>query len=203
MEGTPTPSYDLYVWARPRGVDAEQAAALVNGWLTAGGDPAESPFEPTTDMGWFYRELKQDLPAIDAVSDAVPRQTKVPIWMSGTDEAPARVVAIRLARPPLGEELEEVFSLATKYDLVVFNPHRPSVHLPLEQMAALASATFWPNGAIRGAVAGVIGAAIAAGAWVIGIPILSGIAVIVGLFLVVLTLWTFVYELRKRLGGRT
>jgi hypothetical protein len=178
-----------------------QAAALVDGWLAAGGDPAHSPFEPTTDMGWFYRELKQDLPTIDAVSDAVPRQTKVPIWMSGTDEAPARVVAIRLSRPPLGEEFDEVFSLATKYDLVVFNPHRPSVHLPLEQMSALASATFWPNGAIRGAVAGVIGAAIAAGAWVIGIPILSGIAIIVGLFLVVLTLWTFVHELRKRLGG--
>jgi hypothetical protein len=204
-----TRPYDLVVWSAPGDVDAERAAEVVGGWLAVGGDPAGSPFERTTDMGWFYRELREDLPNIDATSDAVPRVTKVPIWASGSDEAPARVVAIRLDRGnslAARAELELVYSLATKYDLVVFGPAqgivgagRNVVHRPLERMAAYASATFWPRGAIQATTAGGAGAVIAVIAWFVGIPILSGIAIIVGAFLFLMSVLTFVVEGRKRL----
>ena len=49
--------FDLYAWAAPRDLSDEAAAALVEGWQAAGGDPAASPFEPSTDVGWFYQEL--------------------------------------------------------------------------------------------------------------------------------------------------
>lgn len=53
----------------------------------------------------------------------------------------------------------------------------------LEEMAAYASATFWPRGAIRAAVAGAVGGLLAVGAWLIGIPLLSGVLVLIGGFL--------------------
>jgi hypothetical protein len=194
-------SFDLYVWSNPRELAVDQAKRLIDGWLEAGGDPVASPFEATSDIGWFYRELKEDVPAIDAVTDAVPTG-KVPVWMSSTQEPAARIVAIRLSRPPVGEEVESIFGLATKYDLVVYDPHAPRLHLPLAEMAAFASATFWPRGAIQAAVAGAAGAVIAAVAWVIGIPIASGIAIIVGLFLAVMAVLTFIAEGRKAIAAR-
>jgi hypothetical protein len=36
----------------------------------------------------------------------------------------------------------------------------------------------------------------------IGIPILSGIAIIVGAFLLVMTVWTFIHEARVRLRSK-
>jgi hypothetical protein len=53
-------------------------------------------------------------------------------------------------------------------------------------MSAFASATFWPHGAIRAIVASAIGALLAIGAWALSIPVVSGLVVVVGLFLVVL-----------------
>ncbi len=55
-------SFDLYVWKTPRDIDADGAAALVERWQAAGGDPAASPFESTTDIGWFHRELMPGSP---------------------------------------------------------------------------------------------------------------------------------------------
>jgi hypothetical protein len=52
--------FDLYVWKEPRDVDAGRAEMLVDSWQDRGGDPAASPFEPSIDVGWFYRELMTD-----------------------------------------------------------------------------------------------------------------------------------------------
>jgi hypothetical protein len=196
------PPFDLYVWSGPRDVDAAAAAALVDGWLADGADPARSPFDSTTDMGWFFRELRADHPDIDAVTDAVPRETRVPVWASGSDEAPARVVAIRLPSETGPGVVESVYSLAMKYDLVIFEPRGPRVWRPLEDVTAFASATFWPRGAIRAAAAGTGGAILAAVAWLIGIPILSGVLIVVGLFLAILSAWTLVHEGRVALARR-
>jgi hypothetical protein len=68
----------------------------------------------------------------------------------------------------------------------------------MAEMSSLASATFWPRGAIRSAVAGGIGLLAAIGAYVIGIPIISGLVIIVGLFMVALTVSVFVAEVRGR-----
>ena len=201
MEQLTATSFDLYVWSQPRDLDADQARELVDGWLAAGGDPAQSPFEASTDIGWFYRELKGDLPALDAVTDAVITG-KAPVWASATNEPPARVVALRLSRPPVQEELESILGLATKYDVVVFNPHRPSIHLPLEEMAAYASATFWPQGAIQAATAGGAGLVMAIVAWFIGIPIVSGIAIVIGAFLFAMAVYSFIHEGRVTLRDR-
>jgi hypothetical protein len=203
---SPTEGFDLYAWAAPRDLSAEAAAELVDGWLAAGGDPAASPFEPSTDVAWYYRELTKDLPDIDAVSDGAPNTRSRPIFLETDDPPPARVVAIRLTRDLGDVELDEVFGLAMKYDLVLFDPSAQRLGQPLAAMSAFASATFWPHGAIRSIVAGLIGAGLAVGAWVASIPIVSGVVVGVGLFLVVLTAATLGAETRawwrRRRGGR-
>ena len=193
---------DLFAWKAPRDLDADRAAALVESWQAAGGNPATSPFEPSTDVGWFYRELIGDLPDLEMSTDAVPSQSRAPIWLATTEERPARVVAMRLTPDLSRDDLDAIVGLAAKYDLVLFDAEHHAVHLPLEAMAAHASATFWPAGAIQAAVAGGIGAVIALVAWTVGIPILSGIVIIIGGFLVVMAVYTFVHEGRKAIARR-
>jgi hypothetical protein len=187
-------SFDLYVWASPRDLDDDQARSLVGGWQGAGGDPAASPFEPSTDVGWFHRELKHDAPWLELSSDAVPNPSTRPIVLSTTDEPPARVVAIRRSPRSTEHELNEIASLAAKYDLVLFDARTGRVRHPLEEMAAYASATFWPGGAIQAATAGAAGLAITIIAWLIAIPVISWIAILVGGFLVVMAVITFIHE---------
>ena len=195
-------SFDLYVWQSPRDLDEAQAIALVDAWQAGGGDPAASPFEPSTDIGWFHRELMHDLPHLDVVSDAVPNPSKRPVWLSTDDEPSARVVAIRLPAMPQ-EAFNEVMSLAVKYDLVVFDARTPQVRFPQREMAAYASATFWPAGAIQAAVAGGLGAVIAIIAWLVAIPILSGVVIVIGGFMAVMAIWTFIAEGRSALRSQS
>ena len=56
-------TFDLYAWKSPRDLDADGIEALLEEWHAAGGDPATSPFEPSTDVGWFYLELTKDEPS--------------------------------------------------------------------------------------------------------------------------------------------
>jgi len=93
-------TYDLYAWKSPRDLDADGAGQPVDAWEAAGGDPAASPLEPSTDVGWFYRELMNDAPALEVSSDAVPNESTAPIWLATTSEPPARVVAMRLPPTP-------------------------------------------------------------------------------------------------------
>ena len=197
-----TVPFDLYVWKSPSDLDDDAAQALVDDWQLAGGDPATSPFEPSTDIGWFHRELVQDHPGLIVSSDAIPNPSRTPVWLSGTDEPPARVVGIRLSRVEARDELDTIFGLAAKYDLVVLDAQNRRIHQPLEELAAYASATFWPAGAIQAAVAGGIGGVLAVVAWILGIPLLSGILVIVGGFMFVMAVYTFVHEGRKALRAR-
>ena len=189
--------FDLYIWAGPKDVDAAGAAELVSTWQAAGGGPATGPFERTTDIGWFFRELAADHPDLDAVTDAVPRQTRVPVWASGSDEPPARVVALRLRPETARAVIEDVYGLATKYDLIVFDARGPSIHRPNQELAEYAHATFWPRGAIQAGVAGGGGAILTFVAWSLGIPIVSGVLIVVGGFLAVLAVMTFASELRR------
>ena len=150
----------------------------------------------------------KDVPGLETSSDAVPSVSSAPIWLATTDEAPARVVGIRLSRDDRAlDALEEIVSLATKYDLVLFDTGNRRIHLPLDEMAAYASATFWPGGAIQAAVAGGIGGLIAVVAWFLGIPILSGVLIVIGGFMAVMAVFTFIHEgrqtLRARRNGRT
>jgi hypothetical protein len=138
-------NFDLYVWQSPRDLDADGAAALIEAWQESGGDPSRSPFEPSSDVGWFHRELVKDAPDPEVLSDAVPNPSKTPIWLSTEPEPPAREVAMRLPPNTPRDGLKLIFGLATKYDLVLFNARTRRVTRPLEQMEAYASATFWPR----------------------------------------------------------
>jgi hypothetical protein len=196
-------AFDLYVWQSPRDVDDERAAALVRQWEEAGADPAAGPFEASTDIGWFHRELKNDGAPLELVSDANPNPSTKPTWLSGGDnEPPARLVAIRLTSETTGEDVNDVFSLAVKYDLVLFDARSGRVHFPMQEMADYADATFWPSGAIQAAVAGGFGLLIAVIAWLVAIPILSWIVILVGGFMFVMAVFTFVHEGRKALRSR-
>jgi hypothetical protein len=190
-------TFDLYAWKSPRDLDADGADQLLTVWQEAGDDPGESPFEPNVDVGWFYRELTHDLPDIETLSDALPNSNGTAIWLSKTPAQPARLVAIRLSRPAPAEVLDTIFGLAAKYELVLFDTRSHRVHRPLEEMAAHASATFWPGGAIQAAVAGGVGGLLAVVAWVLEIPVLSGLLVVIGGFMVVMTVYTFIHEARK------
>src|SRR5215210_474888 len=191
---TPDVAIDLYVWASPRDLDAERAAALIASWQQTGGAPNLSPFAPSTDVGWFYRELMKDAPDLDVLSDAAPSGSKTPIWLSSTDEPPARVVGIRLSPNTERDVLELIFSLAVKYDLVVFDARRQRVARPFESMSAYASATFWPAGAIRSVIAAVIGAGMLVAGYLLGIPVISWILELVGGFLLVLDVYVLIDE---------
>jgi hypothetical protein len=195
-------TFDIYAWKAPRDLDADRAEGLLEGWLETGGDPSTSPFEPSTDVGWFYRELMKEMPGLETASDAVPNMSAAPIWLSTTPEPPARVVGMRLSPATPGDELNSIFGLAAKYDLVVFDTRSRRVRLPLEEMAAHASATFWPAGAIQAAVAGAIGGAIAVVAWFLGIPLLSGLLVLIGGLMFVMAVYTFIHEGRKTVKAR-
>jgi hypothetical protein len=195
-------SYDLYAWKAPRDLDADEAAALLAAWSGAGADPAASPFEPSSDVCWFCRELEKDAPGLILSTDAVPGTSRAPIWLQTESAPPARLVALRLPAGSGRAELDEVFGLATKYDLVVFDPQTRSLHRPLEALAAYAEATFWPRGAIQALVAGLGGGAVAVVAWMLGIPVVSGLVALAGGFMVVMAVYTFVHEGRRRLRGR-
>ena len=195
--------FDLYVWQSPRDVDDERAAALVRGWEADGADPATAPFEPSTDIAWFRRELVNDRTGLELASDANPTPSTKPVWLSGGDDEPAaRVVAIRITPAATVDDVDDVFSLAVKYDLVLFDARSGRVHFPMQEMADYADATFWPGGAIQAALAGVFGLLIAIAAWIVGIPILSGIVIVIGGFMFVMAVFTFVHAGRKTLRSR-
>jgi hypothetical protein len=195
-------SFDIYAWKSPRDLDAELAEALLTNWNEMGADPSESPFEPSTDVGWFFRELVKEVPGMDASSDAVPNTGAAPIWLSGAPEPPARVVGMRLAPAMSVDALDSIFGLAAKYDLVVFDTRHHRIHFPLEELATHASATFWPAGAIQASLAGGIGGVVAVAAWFLGIPLLSGLFVLVGGFMVAMAVYSFVVEGRKAVRSR-
>jgi hypothetical protein len=186
--------FDLYVWQSPRDVDDQRAAALVRAWEADGEDPGTAPFEPSTDIGWFHRELKHDGTPLELVSDANPNPSTRPVWLSTDDEPAARLVAIRITPEATGEDINDVFSLAVKYDLVLFDARSGRVHFPMQEMADYADATFWPAGAIQAAVAGGFGLLLAIVGWFLPIPIVGWILIIVGGFMFVLSVITFVAE---------
>jgi hypothetical protein len=194
---------EIHVWSGEEGLDAEEVQAKIDTWVAAGGDPGHSPFEPSSDVGWFYRELTKELPGLDAVSDGVRDASRRPIWLSTDEAQPARIVTIRLKPDTALEDLDDIFSLAAKYDLTVFDPRIPRIMRPLDLMAEQATATFWPGGAIQAFVAGAAGLGIAILGWYLGIPVVSWIAILIGGFLAVMSILTFVHEGRRTLARRS
>ena len=196
--------HDLYAWAGPRDLTAEEAADRIEQWEARGGDPSDAPFEPSSDVAGFYRELEHDLRGMsgfEVIADAEPHIGRGPVWLQTDPPPPAHVASITLPRTSPEDArtaLEDLYATATKFDLIVLDALHGVLHQPMAEMAALASATFWPAGAIRAAIAGGGGLVAAIGAYLVGIPIVSGVVIVIGLFLFVLTVVTFVAEARRR-----
>lgn len=196
--------FDVILWQAPREIDADAAAELVAAWLASGGDPATSPFEPSVDVGWFRYELASEAPDLELVSDGVPSDRTGPIWIQSTQESPARVVAVTLPPDADGarDALETIVGLATKYDLILFDARRRQLHQPLELLAAYASATFWPSGAIRAGAVGLFGLLVAIFGFLSAIPVLGWVLVLVGGFVALMAVLTFAHEGRAALRRR-
>ncbi|HEX3266209.1 MAG TPA: hypothetical protein VHR16_11125 [Candidatus Limnocylindrales bacterium] len=198
--------YDIYAWAGPRDLGADDAAARIDAWEAEGGDVASAPFEPSSDVAGFYREVESDLrdmPGFEALAAAEPHRGRGPVWLQTEPAPPAPIAAIRLPRgseSALREALADIYGTATKFDLMVLDATNGVIHEPMAEMSAYAKATFWPRGAIRAAVFGIAGLLAAVAAYAIGIPIVSGLVIIVGLFLVAITVFTFFAELRSPKG---
>ena len=193
---------DVYVWDQPRVTDDAAAGARLAGWHEAGGDPQAAPFEPSGNVAWFHRELRREQPDLELVSDAVTPDPGGPIWLATDEPAPARIVAIGLPSRARSEALDSILGLAAKYDLVVFDARAGRIHEPLAELAAYADATFWPGGAIQAGVAGGLGAVIAIAAWIVAIPVVSGVAIVIGGFLFVMAVSTFVHHGRQAARSR-
>jgi hypothetical protein len=195
--------YDIYAWAAPRDLSPEDAADRIEDWEARGGDPALAPFEPSSDTAGFYRELEsdmRDLPGFEIVADAEPHRGRGPVWLQTEPAPPAHIVALRLPRgsdSALRSVLNDVYGIGTKFDLILLDAANAVLHEPMAEMGAYADATFWPSGAIRAAFFGGLGLLAAVAAYLIGIPIVSGLVMIVGLFMFVLTVSVFVTYARK------
>ena len=196
--------FDIYAWAAPRDLAAEDAAARIEAWEAEGGDLAKAPFEASSDVAGFYREVEHDLRGTEdfaIVADADPHTGRGPVWLQTDPPPPAHLAAIRLPRTTpdaLREALSVVYGTATKFDLVFLDANQGVVHQPMAEMSAYASATFWPYGAIRSIVVGGVALLLAIGAYLVGVPILSGLVMVVGVFMAVHSVVTLVAEARKR-----
>jgi hypothetical protein len=82
--------------------------------------------------------------------------------------------------------LEAIPRLAWDHDLVLFDPRAGRVQARLH----IPPAPFPARALVRGVIAGLIGLAIAAAAYVASIPLLSGVLIVVGGFILVLALVT-------------
>ena len=196
--------FDLYVWRDPRDLGADAAAERIDGWEADGGDPSASPFEPSSDVGWFLYELRAESPNLELISDGIPSDRSGPIWVQSSQETPARIVAVRL--PPdanvARDALETIVGLATKYDLLIFDATRHRLHRPLELMSAYASATFWPAGAVRAGVVGLVGLVVAIVGVLSAIPVIGWGLMLIGGFVALMAVLTFVHEGRAALRRR-
>jgi hypothetical protein len=226
-------TFNVHAWKGPRELTPEAANALLVEWqgraatvdgaprLNVNAGPAASgarpravvdaqhpapPFEPSPDVTWFQRELLHDHPDLEAVSDIeAPSRLERPIWLTTDTPPPARIVTIAVPTDAPYEVLETIFALAAKYDLVLYDARAARLRLPLHEMGESAKQHFWPQGAIQAAIAGGLGVAMAGVAWFVGAPIVSGVLVVVGGFLVVMAVLTFlqagVRSLRSGPGG--
>jgi hypothetical protein len=151
---------DLFVWKAPMAHDPVLAGILLQDHLDGA-----SRFEPSPDLERFTDELTGRFP------DVVLERTEGLVVVHLSEEAPDAL-------------LEAVPTLAWQHDLVLFDPRADMVqaqrHIP--------PAPFPRRGLVRAIVAAFVGLAIAVVAYLASIPLLSGVLIVIGGFIVVLAL---------------
>jgi hypothetical protein len=151
---------ELYAWKAPLAHEPVLAGIFVAEHLEGA-----SRLEPSPDVVRFGDTLAARFPAT-----AIDRSDRL-IVMQVSEDAPDELLAA-------------IPTLAWEHDLVLYDPRASRVqaqrHIP--------PAPFPTRGLIRAMIAGLVGAAIMAAAYVASIPLLSGVLIVVGAFVVVMSL---------------
>jgi hypothetical protein len=155
----------LIVWKAPIVEDEKAAARLLKDYYARGDDAA---FEPSGDVATFYDEIVATFP-IDSWEADEP-----PIW-AGAPHRSDRVVMLDYSWSAPDAFLDEIQRLARVHELVLYDPQGPDVHLPNEPPVEPYVPT--ARDTLRVARLGLIAVAVAIGAWLISVPILSWVVI--------------------------
>ena len=188
-------SFDLLVWKSPVVSTDEEARALADRWA----ESETGPFEPSPDVARFYDALMERYPPLEAFSDEQLRRKPGVTHWSVTPERSDRVVLLNFSWSVPGDVLDDVVTLAREHGLVLYDPQGPNVTLPDGDDGGT---PFGAEGFVWGTLVGIFGALLAVVAWMLSIPILSGILVVVGAFLAVMAVLTLVFEGRDAWRAR-
>jgi uncharacterized membrane protein len=184
-------SYDLMVWKGPVVATGEEADELLRRSYAEG----DAVFEQSPDVLRFYDELTERYPPLESFPESeLVAGTAVTYW-SDSPERSDRVVAMSLQWGVPDDVVEFIGDLATKHGLVLFDPAGPDVHRP---GVPDERTPFGAAGTVQTIVAGLAGLLLAVVAWLLSIPILSGILIVIGLFLGLMAGYTLVRESRGR-----
>jgi hypothetical protein len=183
-------SYDLIVWKGPVTSSEDEARALVDRWH----NDESGTFEPSRDVSRFYDALMQRYPALESFSDEELRSAARPTYWAVTPERSDRIVDMSFSWSVPGEVIDDVMALARDHGLVLYDPQAPYVRLPDDDDEGT---PFGVHGFAWATLVGTFGALLAIVAWMLSIPILSGIIVVVGGFLAIMAVLTLVHEGRE------
>ena len=179
------------VWKVPVVATGEEADELVRRSYREG----DVIFERSPDVLRFYDELTERYPPLESFPESeLAAGTAITYW-SDSPERSDRFVAMSLQWRVPDDVVEFIGDLATKHGLVLFDPAGPDVHRP---GVPDERTPFGVAGAVQATVVGLAGLLLAIVAWFLSIPIVSGILIVIGLFLALMAVYTLVHEFRER-----
>jgi hypothetical protein len=179
-------SFDLYAWKAPL-VSEKEASKLLNRFYD---DEEVDVFEPSDDVLRFYDDLLTRYPALGAVEDEGEERAS---WWMVTPERSDRVVGLNLSWSTPGEVLDDIVERARARDLVLYDPQGPSFHSPESILEEPGEGP----GIVRSTLRGIlIGGAILALGIFLPVPVLDWALIVVGAFMIVISLAGAVYWLR-------
>jgi len=165
-------SMDLYVWKRPM-VSEDAAPQLLERFYEEGDTSA---FEPSEDVSRFYDEL-------------------VAMYTDFEGERSDRIIDLSLSWIVPDDILNGIVALAQKHDLVLYDPQGPSFHSPVE---LLVEPIRRDPAVLRQTLIGLlIGVVLVVGGWFVPLPVLNWIALVIGVLMVAMALYSIVVWLRE------
>jgi hypothetical protein len=183
-------SMSLILWKTPVIDDPDQAKLLVDRLLEQGD---EDVLEASEDVVRFYDELTARYPPLETFSDEELEAGASP-WADSPERSDRHVfLAIRWSASD--DVLHAIDELARTYELVLYDPQGPNVGVPSVARDEVVRPT---RGEVaRTFVLAFFGVVLAAGAWILSIPILTWMLVIVGGFVTFVAIFVLVEFTRQ------
>ena len=183
----------LIVWKAPS-VDDERAAETLLAAYYENGD--ESAFEASPDVERFYDEIFALYPPLEELD--LDDSDTPPTWASSSRRSD-RIVLMDYSWSAPDALLDDIQRLADKYELMLYDPQGPDVHRPNEPPAE----QYIPDlkELVRLTLIAVAAIAVAIGAWLGSILIVSWIVIAVAAFVLwgaAYTLYHYAREARER-----